>query len=160
MEQAGVIRTLAEPTLTAISGESANFIAGGEFPIPSGYTCSQPSSGSSSICQYGIDFKKFGVSLNFTPNYIADAMGFWKEQGLNVKITQLGGIQAMNAMLAGSVEFSNSSLATIIRANIRGQKVLAIGTALSWEIDARRAAGIFAGLVVVIALAELTATVR
>ena len=57
-------------------------------------------------------------------------MGFWKEPGLEVKLTQLGGIQAMNAMLSGSVEFSNSSLATIIRANIRGQKVLAIGTAL------------------------------
>jgi pilus assembly protein CpaC len=72
MEQAGVIRTLAEPTLTAISGESANFIAGGEFPIPSGYTCSQPSSGSASICQYGIDFKKFGVSLNFTPVVLSE----------------------------------------------------------------------------------------
>jgi ABC-type nitrate/sulfonate/bicarbonate transport system substrate-binding protein len=47
-----------------------------------------------------------------------------------VKLTQLGGIQAMNAMLSGSVEFSNSSVATIIRANIRGQKVLAVGTAL------------------------------
>ena len=70
------------------------------------------------------------VSINFTPNYIADAMGFWKEQGLAVKLTQLGGIQAMNAMLSGSVEFSNSSVATIIRANIRGQKVLAVGTAL------------------------------
>jgi pilus assembly protein CpaC len=67
MEQAGVIRTLAEPTLTAISGESANFVAGGEFPIPSGYTCSQQTSGSATLCQYGIDFKKFGVSLNFTP---------------------------------------------------------------------------------------------
>jgi pilus assembly protein CpaC len=72
MEQAGVIRTLAEPTLTAISGESANFVAGGEFPIPSGYTCSQPSSGSASICQYGIDFKKFGVSLNFTPVVLSE----------------------------------------------------------------------------------------
>ena len=72
MEQAGVIRTLAEPTLTAISGESANFVAGGEFPIPSGYTCSQPSSGSASICQYGIDFKKFGVSLNFTPIVLSE----------------------------------------------------------------------------------------
>jgi pilus assembly protein CpaC len=39
MERAGVIRTLAEPTLTAISGESANFLAGGEFPIPGNYTC-------------------------------------------------------------------------------------------------------------------------
>ena len=39
MESAGVVRTLAEPNLTAISGESATFIAGGEFPIPAGYTC-------------------------------------------------------------------------------------------------------------------------
>ncbi|MCK7475293.1 MAG: hypothetical protein MZV49_21450 [Rhodopseudomonas palustris] len=34
---AGVVRTLAEPDLTAISGESATFVAGGEFPVPSGY---------------------------------------------------------------------------------------------------------------------------
>jgi pilus assembly protein CpaC len=72
MEQAGTIRTLAEPTLTAISGESANFVAGGEFPIPSGYTCSQPSGGTATICQYGIEFKKFGVSLNFTPIVLSE----------------------------------------------------------------------------------------
>src|SRR5437868_10841599 len=39
MESAGVVKTLAEPNLTAISGESATFIAGGEFPVPAGYTC-------------------------------------------------------------------------------------------------------------------------
>ena len=39
MERAGVIRTLAEPNLTAISGESSSFLAGGEFPVPAGYTC-------------------------------------------------------------------------------------------------------------------------
>ena len=39
MERAGVIRTLAEPTLSAISGESATFLAGGEFPIPAGLSC-------------------------------------------------------------------------------------------------------------------------
>ncbi|MBV8826562.1 MAG: secretin, partial [Hyphomicrobiales bacterium] len=72
MEQAGAVRTLAEPTLTAISGESANFIAGGEFPIPSGYTCTQQTSGSATLCQYGIDFKKFGVSLNFTPVVLSE----------------------------------------------------------------------------------------
>jgi ABC-type nitrate/sulfonate/bicarbonate transport system substrate-binding protein len=70
------------------------------------------------------------ISVNFSPNYIAEDRGFWRDAGINVKLTQLGGIQAMNAMLSGSVEFSNSSVATIIRANIRGQKVLAIGTAL------------------------------
>ena len=40
MEQAGVIHTLAEPNLTAISGETATFVAGGEFPILNGYSCS------------------------------------------------------------------------------------------------------------------------
>jgi pilus assembly protein CpaC len=63
MERAGVIRTLAEPSLTAISGESSNFLAGGEFPVPSGYTCDPVTRN----CQYQIQWKKFGVGLNFTP---------------------------------------------------------------------------------------------
>ena len=63
MERAGVIRTLAEPNLTAISGESANFLAGGEFPIPAGFTCDPTTRN----CQTQIQFKKFGVGLNFTP---------------------------------------------------------------------------------------------
>jgi pilus assembly protein CpaC len=61
MESAGVMRTLAEPNLTAISGESANFLAGGEFPIPSGISCTN------GTCTPTITFKKFGISLNFTP---------------------------------------------------------------------------------------------
>jgi len=63
MESAGVARTLAEPNLTAISGESATFIAGGEFPIPAGYTCDP----TTHVCVTQISFKKFGISLNFTP---------------------------------------------------------------------------------------------
>jgi pilus assembly protein CpaC len=63
MESAGVIRTLAEPNLTAISGESATFIAGGEFPVPAGYSCDPVTH----VCQTQISFKKFGISLNFTP---------------------------------------------------------------------------------------------
>jgi pilus assembly protein CpaC len=62
-----VVRTLAEPNLTAISGESATFIAGGEFPIPTGVTCQTTASGSVGQCSPSIAFKKFGVSLNFTP---------------------------------------------------------------------------------------------
>jgi pilus assembly protein CpaC len=67
MESAGVVRTLAEPNLTAISGESATFIAGGEFPIPTGVTCQTTAAGSVGQCAPSIAFKKFGVSLNFTP---------------------------------------------------------------------------------------------
>jgi pilus assembly protein CpaC len=72
MERAGVIRTLAEPNLTAISGESANFLAGGEFPIPAGYTCTATTGTSIGNCQYQIQWKKFGVGLNFTPVVLAE----------------------------------------------------------------------------------------
>ncbi len=68
MESAGVIRTLAEPNLTAISGESATFIAGGEFPVPAGYSCDPITH----VCNTQISFKKFGISLNFTPVVLAE----------------------------------------------------------------------------------------
>ncbi|MDE1153528.1 MAG: pilus assembly protein N-terminal domain-containing protein [Micavibrio sp.] len=61
LERDGLINLLAEPTLTAISGETAGFLAGGEFPVPSG----RDSSGNVSI-----EFKQFGVSLNFIPTVL------------------------------------------------------------------------------------------
>src|SRR4051794_13668460 len=63
MESSGVLRTLAEPNLTAISGEAATFVAGGEFPVPAGYSCDPLTR----VCTTQISFKKFGISLNFTP---------------------------------------------------------------------------------------------
>jgi pilus assembly protein CpaC len=68
MESAGVVRTLAEPNLTAISGESATFIAGGEFPVPAGYACDPVTH----VCTTQISFKKFGISLNFTPVVLSE----------------------------------------------------------------------------------------
>ncbi len=65
MESAGVVRTLAEPNLTAISGESATFISGGEFPIPTGVTCQTTTSGAIGQCVQTVSYKKFGISLNF-----------------------------------------------------------------------------------------------
>lgn len=59
LERVGLVRTLAEPTLTAISGESANFLAGGEFPVPGGYD--------SETNSISVTFKPFGVGLGFTP---------------------------------------------------------------------------------------------
>jgi pilus assembly protein CpaC len=73
MESAGVIRTLAEPNLTAISGESATFIAGGEFPIPTGVTCQSATAvGGVGQCAPSVSFKKFGISLNFTPIVLSE----------------------------------------------------------------------------------------
>ncbi|KAB2850003.1 MAG: type II and III secretion system protein family protein [Hyphomicrobiaceae bacterium] len=57
LERDGLLRTLAEPNLTAISGETARFLAGGEFPIPV----------VDSTGQITVTFKKFGVGLAFTP---------------------------------------------------------------------------------------------
>ena len=68
MESAGVVRTLAEPNLTAISGESATFIAGGEFPVPAGYSCDPVTH----VCTTQIQYKKFGISLNFTPVVLSE----------------------------------------------------------------------------------------
>jgi pilus assembly protein CpaC len=70
MDRAGVLRTLAEPNLTAISGETASFVAGGEFPIPNGLSCDTTKS--PPICQAQVDFKKFGVSLIFTPVVLSE----------------------------------------------------------------------------------------
>ncbi|MCK6441600.1 type II and III secretion system protein family protein [Elstera cyanobacteriorum] len=62
LEDEGLVRTLAEPNLTAISGEAANFLAGGEFPVP----ISRDLQGNSIV-----EFKPFGVGLNFTPVVIS-----------------------------------------------------------------------------------------
>src|SRR5665213_3216761 len=72
MESAGVVRTLAEPNLTAISGESATFIVGGEFPFPTGVTCQTTAAGAVGQCAPSIAFKKFGISLNFTPVVLSE----------------------------------------------------------------------------------------
>jgi pilus assembly protein CpaC len=66
MEQAGVIHALAEPTLTAISGESAHFLAGGMFPYPSITSCT------TTPCPPTIQFQNFGVSLTFTPVVLSE----------------------------------------------------------------------------------------
>ncbi|MCC6473259.1 MAG: ABC transporter substrate-binding protein [Burkholderiales bacterium] len=68
------------------------------------------------------------LTIGFAPTYIADAQGFWTKRGLKVTLHDITGIGSMNAMLAGSVDFSNSSGPTVIRANVRGQKVLALGS--------------------------------
>ncbi|MCL6741413.1 type II and III secretion system protein family protein [Sphingomonas sp. RB56-2] len=69
LERKGVVTTLAEPTLVALSGETASFLAGGEFPIP--VAQSGNSGGDSAI---SVQFKQFGVSLAFTPTVLADGV--------------------------------------------------------------------------------------
>ena len=62
LEQVGLIHMLAEPNLTAVSGETAKFLAGGEFPVP----VSRDRDGNVTV-----QFKPFGVGLSFTPVVVA-----------------------------------------------------------------------------------------
>ncbi|WP_417688029.1 type II and III secretion system protein family protein [Roseibium sp.] len=90
LQRDGVIRTLAEPTLTAISGENASFLAGGEFPIP----VAQDSDAVS------VEFKKFGVGLDFTPVVLSGG-----RISLRVK-TEVSELTNDGAVTAGNITIS------------------------------------------------------
>jgi pilus assembly protein CpaC len=68
LETKGLIKTLAEPTLVAMSGDTASFLAGGEIPIPA----PQASSATNNIIT--IVYQPFGISLAFTPTILGDGM--------------------------------------------------------------------------------------
>ena len=68
LERNGVMRTLAEPTLVAISGENAKFLAGGEIPFPSGESFDD----STNRRTITIAYRPIGVSLNFTPVVLSE----------------------------------------------------------------------------------------
>ena len=93
LAQEGLITILAEPTLTAMSGETANFLAGGEFPIPI-------PQGNSTI---SIEFKNYGVSLAFTPTLIGE-----NRVSLHVKP------EVSELTTTGSITLSNISVPAIL----------------------------------------------
>jgi len=62
LERTGLVRSLAEPNLTTVSGETAKFLAGGEFPVPI-------VDGDGGL---GVTFKEFGIGLSFTPNVLSE----------------------------------------------------------------------------------------
>jgi pilus assembly protein CpaC len=67
LERYGVARILAEPAVTAVSGESAKFTAGGEMPVPTGQNCTLDPTTNRSLCTASVAFRPYGVTLNFTP---------------------------------------------------------------------------------------------
>ncbi|MCK5426677.1 MAG: type II and III secretion system protein family protein, partial [Thermodesulfovibrionia bacterium] len=62
LKEKGMVKILAEPTIITLSGHSANFLAGGEFPIPVPQELGRTT----------IEYKKFGVALNFTPTVLSN----------------------------------------------------------------------------------------
>jgi pilus assembly protein CpaC len=70
LETKGLVKTLAEPNLVAMSGDTASFLAGGEFPIPISQSASAPGLAPAIT----VEFKQFGVALAFTPTILKDGL--------------------------------------------------------------------------------------
>jgi pilus assembly protein CpaC len=106
-ERAGLLRVLAEPNLTAISGESARFLAGGEFPVPV----------NSEDGQISVEFKPFGVGLAFTPIVMSGG-------NISLKInTEVSELTTEGAISTGDTPIRNDDGTTTV---IRGINIPAL----------------------------------
>jgi len=75
------------------------------------------------------------ITPGFTAIYVAQDRGFWKEQGLDVTVSQIAGVGTINAVIAGSIDFSGSTAGTLIRAAVRGQRMMAIANLTDRPMD-------------------------
>lgn len=94
LEESGTIRTLAEPNLISMSGETASFLAGGEFPIPI----------SGQNGEVTITYRQFGVGLAFTPTVLDDGL-------INLKVKpEVSQLDPTNSVRVGGVEVPGLSI--------------------------------------------------
>jgi pilus assembly protein CpaC len=112
MERDGLLRTLAEPTLTAISGENAKFLAGGEVPIRT-LTCE-----TDGRCIPTIEYKPFGVGLGFTPVVLSEGR-------ISLKISTEVSEQATEGSGADSPSFKVRRAETTVELPSGGSMVMA-----------------------------------
>lgn len=106
-ERAGLLRVLAEPNLTAISGEAARFLAGGEFPVPV----------NSEDGQISVEFKPFGVGLAFTPVVMSGG-------NISLKVaTEVSDLTSDGAVSTGDTPIRNQDGTTTV---IRGITIPAL----------------------------------
>ena len=106
-ERAGLLRVLAEPNLTAISGEAARFLAGGEFPVPV----------NSDDGQITVEFKPFGVGLAFTPLVMSGGR-------ISLKVaTEVSELTSDGAISTGDIPVRNADGTTTV---IRGINIPAL----------------------------------
>jgi pilus assembly protein CpaC len=120
MESDGLLHTLAEPNLTTVSGQAASFLAGGEFPY-------SECGGSVTTAGCSVSFKKFGVSLDFTPTVLSEGRINLKihteASELNTVVTSNSSVPGLNKRAIDSVlEIPNGGsmmMAGLIRESTR-----------------------------------------
>lgn len=124
LEEKGVLRTLARPNLVALSGDTASFLAGGEFPIPIGQNEDVVT----------IEFREFGVSLAFTPTVLG-------EDVINVKVRpEVSTIDNTNAVSFNGIQIPGLTVRrTETTVELRDGQAFAIAGLLqnSYSNDAR-----------------------
>ena len=120
LERDGLVRTLAEPNLTSISGEPAEFLAGGEIPYVTGV---DPQTGTQSVA-----FKKFGVELSFTPVVLSEGR-------ISLKIDT--GVSEISQFIGGNPVFDKRQAKTVVELPSGGSLALAglISTKTKQNID-------------------------
>jgi len=95
LEERGVATVLAEPTLMALSGETASFLAGGEFPVPIGRRSLENNS-----FDVEVDFKEFGVRLGFTPTVNGDTINLVVEPEVS-ELDRSNGVEVDGFVIPG-----------------------------------------------------------
>jgi pilus assembly protein CpaC len=98
LETQGLVRRLAEPNLMALSGDTARFLAGGEFPVPIAATSAN------GIVTPTIEFKPFGVRLSFTPTVLSNGI-------INLRIAP----EVSELDFSNSVTISGTSIPSLIK---------------------------------------------
>lgn len=98
LERHGVLRTLAEPNLTAISGETAKFVAGGEVPIPKTEETTVNLLGQTTS-KITVEYKPFGVMLDFTPTVLSEGR---ISLSVNTEVTEIDA--------EGSISFTRTTV--------------------------------------------------
>ena len=86
LERQGLVRTLAEPNLTAVSGESAKFLAGGEYPVPT----------VDGQGRFSVQYKEFGVGVAFTPIVLSEGRISLKIETEVSELTDVGAVTLSN----------------------------------------------------------------
>lgn len=109
LEQKNLVNILAEPNLTSVSGEQAGFLAGGEFPVPVGRD---------QIGNLVIEFRQFGVSLNFKPTVLSkdrislqlntEVSSLDKEKGITLADVEVPGLDVRRAQTTVEVPSGGS----------------------------------------------------
>jgi pilus assembly protein CpaC len=109
-EQVGLVRTLAEPNLTAVSGEAAKFLVGGEFPVPIG----EDSTG-----RITVEFKQYGVGLGFTPIVLSKGRISLKLSTEVSEITSTGEFTLTSSTTSSSGTTTSAPALTVPGLNVR-----------------------------------------